>query len=735
MIKKIGIPLIVFTLLLPVSPGFIAFPQNQNPNYTLTIPDYPVWAAIGDVDNDALNDIVITTSEVTSATGENDGVKVFYQLADGSFHASPDTNITQRLPYQVLIADADHDGDNDIITNNMDLQTISIFYRNHDGLSTTQDVELKTGEGTGDYAWSIATGHFNNDNYLDLVVGCGQWIKPNTWIDSLKIFYGPFTDNQAPGTTITLGNNIGPSSLVIGYLNQDTKDDIAMTCYDKNQLYIFYQTLEGTFSTTPDTILTTSAVPNAVDIGYLNDDLKIDIATCLDNGKIDVYYQSSGFPQNPSATLDTQTTKAHDICIANVDDKYRDDIIVTSLLGTKIFYQTSGGTLPNTPDYTLTNSYDDYLTVGLLNTKTDMMNDIVTLNVGTDTAAVFYQDPPAVGIAVREIKIKESTNPYLLINETVQVKTTISNDGITDATNLHVRLYIDSLQQASYTISSLAHGASTTISPKNFTWKCSVLGEHYVNVTVDVKPGESNTDNNKLEFKPKPLVRAPDLAPLAVTVEGNIGGGATLSATIINYGDGDASYPGGIQVRFYSADPGTNPDHPSLITTSKIQGTLLADNRRTTVTGQWNNPQADTTIWVWVDPLKHVDESSEGNNKNFISIGSAPVVTQIRPWYLNYEVDVENIFVFSNKDILITYKATVENYAPIIKTSFTLTGPGTDDSYDDVDGSDGWSWALNLNGKDQGTYTLTAQANNSLGVTSNIKTYHIYVIDKTFALF
>jgi hypothetical protein len=303
---------------------------------------FPEAVAIGDVNGDGRNDVVMTTSY--SFDPVNDfKVFVYLQNANASLdtpikYATSSTNDCRATT--VAIGDINHDGRNDVVIGDSNCG-IEVFTQNTLGSLDT-----------GVFYASIDTdkiriADLNHDGLLD-VVGIGR--APNTisvWLQNV----GGTLDTPV---VYNVAHN-GLVSLATGDVNNDGLDDIVFVSTFEPNLGVLTQNLDGTlnapsyFSYTTDMLL---SYPQSVAVGDINGDGLSDVVVTFGgnspNSKIGV------FSQNALGTLDpvvnySSYDVATQIQIADVTGDGRKDIIVFhngwNALG--VYQQQANGMLPD----------------------------------------------------------------------------------------------------------------------------------------------------------------------------------------------------------------------------------------------------------------------------------------------------------------------------------------------------------------------------------------------------
>jgi hypothetical protein len=135
---------------------------------------------------------------------------------------------------------------------------------------------------TGYQPQVVVTGDFNHDGKADLAtINNSSSLDPGT----ISILLGNGDGTFGPNTD--LGTDIGPTDLVVGDFNGDSKDDLAVASYDSNTVDIFLQGSGGSFT---ESSFTTGDGPAAVAVGYFNGDNITDLAVgCNGTGNLELY--------------------------------------------------------------------------------------------------------------------------------------------------------------------------------------------------------------------------------------------------------------------------------------------------------------------------------------------------------------------------------------------------------------------------------------------------------------
>lgn len=262
----VGVMFVVLILSLVSRP--VAAENLFAPYKAIAVGSRAEAVAIGDVNNDGRNDVVMTTWHSSS---ENDySLFVFLQNSDGSLQ------VPQILPLasgytsrasSVDVGDMNNDGLQDVVVGNHDTN-LQIFLQNSSGgldqpllYPTTRSTKIRIGDLNGDQKQDLAgidwggadvavklqnesgsldpelfysaphagyddleIGDVNDDGLLDVVVMSGQGL-----IDNLAILTQDGMGGFNPVSSYDLGGNELTHGVTVGDLNGDGRNDVAVT--------------------------------------------------------------------------------------------------------------------------------------------------------------------------------------------------------------------------------------------------------------------------------------------------------------------------------------------------------------------------------------------------------------------------------------------------------------------------------------------------------------------------
>ena len=362
-----------------------------NPYVTIDLPSSTESAAIGDVNDDGFNDVVVTTSYAFDP--DNDS-HIFVLLQDASGNlGSPIKYSVGLLPtqYQIkstAIADMNNDGKDDVVISYENgvgvmlqnaqgsLNPIAVYTSNHLSFSNTYKVVAAdlNGDGLNDIAsidWGsqsedvdiflqnnsailnppvsytaphggyddLAYGDVNGDNLNDIVVMSGQGYLT----DNLSILIQQSDNTFGAAVTFDLGFDENSNAVGVGDVNGDNLDDVVLA-YGGNKpssnIAIFYQNAGGTLNT-PISLLSYDS-PGAVEIADINGDGRKDIAVGHPGWHaVGIYLQKPdgmlmGEQRFPFSYSNTNT---HRMAVGDINGDGLTDIVEADGVGISILYQ------------------------------------------------------------------------------------------------------------------------------------------------------------------------------------------------------------------------------------------------------------------------------------------------------------------------------------------------------------------------------------------------------------
>jgi len=206
--------------------------QNAVP---YSVGNNPTSIAVGDFNGDHAPDLVVTN-------GADNTVSVLLGNGDGTFQTAK-TYATEYTPASVTVGDFDHNGMLDLAVANScgsdpackQVGTVSVLLGNGDGTFQSA-VDYSVGKSPV----SVATGDFNGDGKLDLVVA-------NKLDSTVSVLLG-----NGDGTfqaAATYATDTTPTAVAVGHFNGYSKpEDLAVACAGKNDVSVLTGKGDGTFN-------------------------------------------------------------------------------------------------------------------------------------------------------------------------------------------------------------------------------------------------------------------------------------------------------------------------------------------------------------------------------------------------------------------------------------------------------------------------------------------------------
>lgn len=302
----------------------------------------PQAVAIGDVNGDGKNDVVMTTFSYFSPSTDYKLI-VFIQNSSGGLNPPiiyATSGVDGQYPSSVAIGDINNDGKNEVVVGINGLN-IEIFSEDGSGglLSTATYPTINSER--------VKIADLNNDGRLDIVgVGTG----------GVDVFY-----QKADGSLNVATNHAvawgGVKDLKVGDINSDGLLDIILMGWPGSspQIAVMFQMPGGSFST-PVYNDFGDVFPGGVAVGDVTGDGKHDVVVSYGGnlGHLGVFAQNSGGALNPAAPYSSYDIP-ESIEVADISSDGKPDVIVLhggfDTMG--VYRQKADGTLSTEEFYPL----------------------------------------------------------------------------------------------------------------------------------------------------------------------------------------------------------------------------------------------------------------------------------------------------------------------------------------------------------------------------------------------
>ena len=382
---------------------------------------WPEAVAVGDVNGDGHNDVVMVTS--FDFDPDNDyHLFVFLQNTSGELDP-PITYVTSgtytQRPISVAVGDVNNDGRTDVVVGEADAR-IEVFLQNGSG-----SLDPPTAYATSD-SRSIKIADLNDDGLLDVVgIGWGT--------DTVSIYFQNASGTLNPSVTYSVTHG-GYDEVDVGDVNHDGLTDIIVMSgqlYSVPNIGVLLQQEGGTFGSPVYYEVGIDELTSGVAVGDVNGDGFQDVVVTY--GGNDPDSRIGVFFQNGSGTLDPVVSYGSYDCpepvvIADVSQDGRQDIIVAHggwhALG--VYTQWEDGILAPEALYDLpyATAYNPQgLVVGDING--DGHPDVVIADYNHGLVVLYHRkDEPDISVSPSQV----SFGPVAL-GDTVSSTVTIQNAG------------------------------------------------------------------------------------------------------------------------------------------------------------------------------------------------------------------------------------------------------------------------------------------------------------------
>jgi hypothetical protein len=276
---------------------------------TGTYTNSPQTVAIGDINNDGKNEVVVGNS--------GSHIEIFVQDGAGGLVSS--ATYSTMNSYKIKIADLNHDGRLDVVGIGWGTDTVDVFLQNASG---TLNPPVTYGVKHGGYD-DLDVGDVNNDGWTDIIVMSGQlYADPNIGV-LIQKSDGTFN----PPVSYNVGTNILTSGVAVGDVNGDSLQDIVVT-YVSQDVGVFLQNSSGTLNSVINYPANGGA--GQVKIADINNDNKKDILVAHGG-----WLTLGVYIQNESGTLQPEEYypipySISDIAVSDINSDGANDVVIAA---------------------------------------------------------------------------------------------------------------------------------------------------------------------------------------------------------------------------------------------------------------------------------------------------------------------------------------------------------------------------------------------------------------------
>ena len=409
--KKLVFHRVLIILLFLFSPTENVFPQtiDFSNSYSFAVGTEPSSVAIGDLNGDGKQDIVVTNylsntlSIFFNRSREGAPIPSFSPRADFS---------TGNGPLSAVIGDLNGDGKPDIVVANSNDNTVSVYLNTTPNGASTPSFSARTSFATGAVPCNVALADLNTDGKLDIVTSNSSSGNISVLMNTTP--NGSSSPTFSAKTDFATGTN--PASVTIADLNDDGKPDIVTANYGNNTISVLMNTTPNgssspTFSAKTD--FATGTNPASVAIADLNGDGKSDIVVAnFGSNTVSVLLNTtpnSASTPSFSGRIDFTTGAGPTaVAISDLNEDGKPDIVTAN------YNAYSVSVLLNTNRVSTLNfsAATNFLTgnnprgVAIADINGDNKPDIVTINEGTNIVSMLLNGGNSVSVTNEFVKDK-----------------------------------------------------------------------------------------------------------------------------------------------------------------------------------------------------------------------------------------------------------------------------------------------------------------------------------------
>ena len=372
-------------------PGFNGVPYGATPSWSNALRRQVGAVAVGDVNNDGKNDVVVGCYTSQSFPPYNEWENLIYYNDGGSLEAAPSwVSADERHTGDILIADINMDTYPDIFSANggTAFAPSVIYYGGPTGPDTTPDWIAAPPQAT----WCTAATAFDFDHDGDLdIFTANQGISPNPYRPMLG-----FRNNNGVLETTAFWQSAESSiqgGVAFGDLDGDGWEDLAVSKWVNFQTAI-YQNVMGVVQTTPVWQTGSTAGDRGVAWADVDGDNDPDLAVGMD--PTGLWTNNGGVLTHTWTSAPVFVTEPQDMKFFDVDRDGDPDLAdIQFATGRVNIYINTNGVLSSAPSW----SYDDPAVgsaIAFGDINGDEWPDLVIGLSGEPCVRVFYAVVPDV---------------------------------------------------------------------------------------------------------------------------------------------------------------------------------------------------------------------------------------------------------------------------------------------------------------------------------------------------
>jgi len=220
----------------------------------------PTVVVTGDFNHDNYLDLAVILETFNR-------IQIYSGVGNGSFEFEHRIDLGDDWdPTAMITADLNNDTYLDLLITSCSKNQIAILFGSINGSFSQKVIYSVMRHSCPIY---IATGHFNDDQFLDFVTA-------NYVSSTLSIFFNDGNSLLQKQSILSV-DNLGPYHLAIGDLNDDGREDIVFTVLDSFVLGILFNIDNEKFTGVQRIPIDSQILSGSIVLGYFNVDTKLDI--------------------------------------------------------------------------------------------------------------------------------------------------------------------------------------------------------------------------------------------------------------------------------------------------------------------------------------------------------------------------------------------------------------------------------------------------------------------------